>query len=125
MLGTNSAVVRRTMAGLREAGYVRSDKGRGGGWSFACRLQDVTLFDIYRAIGIERIFAIGFDNQAPDCIVERVVNASVSAAMRQAEAILIERLSDLTLADLSAQFQSALRGDENTFNHPAGAGNEP
>ncbi|HYE44453.1 MAG TPA: Rrf2 family transcriptional regulator, partial [Caulobacter sp.] len=31
MLGTNPAVVRRTMAGLRDAGYVRSEKGHGGG----------------------------------------------------------------------------------------------
>jgi DNA-binding IscR family transcriptional regulator len=31
MLGTNPVVVRRTLAGLRDAGYVRSDKGHGGG----------------------------------------------------------------------------------------------
>src|SRR3546814_1535501 len=35
MLRTNPVVVRRTMAGLREAGYVRSVKGHGGGWSIA------------------------------------------------------------------------------------------
>lgn len=29
MLGTNPVVVRRTMAGLREAGYVKSEKGHG------------------------------------------------------------------------------------------------
>lgn len=28
---TNPAVVRRTMAGLREAGFVRSGRGHGGG----------------------------------------------------------------------------------------------
>ncbi|HEY0062341.1 MAG TPA: Rrf2 family transcriptional regulator, partial [Telluria sp.] len=32
---TNPVVVRRVMAGLRAAGYVRSDKGHGGGWSLA------------------------------------------------------------------------------------------
>ena len=34
-MSTNAAVVRRTMAGLREAGYVRSAKGHGGGWEIA------------------------------------------------------------------------------------------
>ena len=29
--GGNPAAIRRTMAGLREAGLVRSEKGRGGG----------------------------------------------------------------------------------------------
>ncbi|AWN15819.1 Rrf2 family transcriptional regulator, group III [Salinisphaera sp. LB1] len=32
MLGTNAVVVRRTMAGLRKAGYVDAEKGRHGGW---------------------------------------------------------------------------------------------
>lgn len=31
MLGTNAAVVRRTMAGLRKSGYVQSEKGHHGG----------------------------------------------------------------------------------------------
>jgi Rrf2 family protein len=110
MLGTNAAVVRRTMAGLREAGYVRSEKGHGGGWTLACDLRQVTLLDIYHAVGSEYVFAIGFDNDNPDCVVERVVNASVSEAMKQAEAILLDRLRSVTLADLANQFQSALGG---------------
>ena len=32
MLGTNPVVVRRTMAGLRDVGYVGPEKGHGGGW---------------------------------------------------------------------------------------------
>lgn len=106
MLGTNSAVVRRTMAGLREAGYVRSEKGHGGGWRLACDLNRVTLLDILRAVGTERLFTIGFDNEAPDCAVERVVNASVSSAMIRAEQELIEAFKGVTLADLADQFRA-------------------
>ena len=32
---TNPVVIRRTLSGLREHGYVRSEKGHGGGWSLA------------------------------------------------------------------------------------------
>jgi Rrf2 family protein len=109
MLGTNAAVVRRTMAGLREAGYVRSEKGHGGGWTLACDLRQVTLYDVYRAVGSERVFAIGFDSDNPDCVVEKVVKASVSEAMREAEAILIDRLRSVTLADLSNEFRTAFK----------------
>lgn len=51
MLGTNAAVVRRTMAGLRKAGYVQSEKGHRGGWRLNCDLATVTLLDIHRAVG--------------------------------------------------------------------------
>jgi len=36
-VGTNSVVIRRTFAGLREAGIVSSVKGHGGGWRIARR----------------------------------------------------------------------------------------
>jgi Rrf2 family protein len=117
MLGTNPTVVRRTMAGLREAGYVKSEKGHGGGWKLACDLRRVTLFDIYRAVGIEHVFAIGFDNESPDCIVEKVVNSSVQDAMKDAESILLERLRSVTLADLANHFQSALKGVDSIASH--------
>ncbi|MBB3264742.1 Rrf2 family protein [Azospirillum sp. OGB3] len=108
MLGTNAAVVRRTMAGLRSAGYVHSVKGHGGGWTLARDLNQITLFDIHRAVGTERLFAIGFDNDNPDCLVEQVVNGSMREALRQAEAILIERLQSVTLAELSCEFHQRL-----------------
>ncbi|MBD9676084.1 Rrf2 family transcriptional regulator [Pseudomonas sp. PDM18] len=104
MLGTNPAVVRRTMGGLREAGYVRSEKGHGGGWTLDCDLAQVTLLDVYRAVGSERLFAMGFDNVHPDCLVEKVVNAALQDAMEQATAILLERLGAVSLADLAERF---------------------
>lgn len=104
MLGTNSAVVRRTMAGLRKAGYVNSEKGHNGGWRIACDLNSVTLLDIHNAVGGPRIFAIGTDRDHPDCAVEQVVNAALFDAMREAEALLIERLGAVTLAELAEQF---------------------
>src|SRR3546814_17427259 len=45
-MGTNPAVFRRTMAGLREAGFVKSDKGHGGGWRLARPLRDITLLAV-------------------------------------------------------------------------------
>jgi len=104
MLGTNPAVVRRTMGGLREAGYVRSEKGHGGGWTLDCDLAQVTLLDVYRAVGSERLFAMGFDNVHPDCLVEKVVNDALQDAMEQATAILLERLGAVSLADLAERF---------------------
>src|SRR5690606_3632673 len=70
MLDTNPVFVRRTLAGLREAGFVRSEKGHHGGWTMARDLNAITLLDIHQALGSNRLFAIGSDNDHPDCAVE-------------------------------------------------------
>jgi DNA-binding IscR family transcriptional regulator len=106
MLGTNPVVVRRTMAGLRDAGYVRSDKGHGGGWIIACDLERVSLLDIHRAVGGPRVFAIGNEHSNPDCAVEQVVNEAVGNALRDAEALLVERLGAVSLAELGRGFEA-------------------
>lgn len=105
---TNSAVVRRTMAGLREMGLVRSEKGHGGGWRLNRHLNAVTLRDIYDALGAPHVFAIGHKSEKPVCLVEQAVNHALSDAMQEAEALLVRRLGDVTLAALSADFHSRL-----------------
>jgi DNA-binding IscR family transcriptional regulator len=105
---TNAAVVRRTMAGLREMGLVRSGKGHGGGWRLCRDLQTVTLRDIYEALGAPQIFAIGNKTENPVCLVEQAVNKALSDAMQEAEALLVQRLGDVTLAALAADFHRRL-----------------
>lgn len=104
-MGTNPVVVRRTMAGLRERGLVRSEKGHGGGWEIACDLAQVTLRDIYDALGAPTLLAVGINLEHPACLVEQAVNRSLTSAFRDAEALLISRLADVTLAELAADFR--------------------
>jgi DNA-binding IscR family transcriptional regulator len=103
-LGTNPAQVRRTLAGLRECGFVCSEKGHGGGWILACDLRTVTLRDIYEAVGSPTVFAMGNRTDNPACAVERAVNDALGEAFREAEALLIARFDGITLADLSDRF---------------------
>ena len=106
MLGTNPVVVRRTMAGLRDAGYVRSEKGHGGGWSIACDLSKVSLLDIHRAVGGPTLFAIGNESDNPACAVAQVVNVAIDDALREAEALLLDRLGAVSLAELATAFDA-------------------
>jgi DNA-binding IscR family transcriptional regulator len=105
---TNPVVVRRIMGGLRDEGYVRSEKGHGGGWSLACNLARVTLRDVYEALGRPTLLAIGNRTQEPGCLVEQVVNAALNDACQEAEALLLSRLGNVTLAKLSADFHRRL-----------------
>ncbi|MGO3128487.1 MAG: Rrf2 family transcriptional regulator [Luteimonas sp.] len=108
MLDTNPVVVRRTMAGLRDHGYVRSEKGHGGGWSLATPLADIRLLDIHEALGSPALFALGLANDDPECLVEKAVNAHLTDAMADAEALLRARLAAVTLADIASDFQKRL-----------------
>jgi len=105
---TNPVVVRRTMAGLRESGFVRSEKGHGGGWVIARDLADFTLRDVYDALGQPTVLAMRLEVENPSCLVERVVNAALDDAFREAEALLIDRLGEVTLARLAADFRHHL-----------------
>ena len=99
-LDTNPVVLRRTMSGLREAGIVRSDKGRGGGWSLVKPLESVTLADVYDALTIATPFGIGCRSPSTKCVLERAANEAIGAALADAEATLMGRLRHITVADL-------------------------
>jgi DNA-binding IscR family transcriptional regulator len=111
-MDTNPVVIRRIMAGLRDHGYFRSEKGHGGGWTLACDLSEVTLRDIYTALGSPSLLALGHRTEAPGCLVEQAVNAALSQAFHDAEALLLSRFGDVTLAMLSADVHNrrAARG---------------
>ncbi len=97
------------MAGLREQGYVQSEKGHGGGWTLVCDLSTVTLRDIYIALGSPSLLAMESRSETPDCLVEQAVNAALNKTFEEAEALLISRLGEVTLAMLSADFHKRFR----------------
>lgn len=105
MLETNPVVVRRTMAGLKKCGYVDAEKGPGGGWTLIKPLSEISLYDIYLAVGEPAIFAIGNKNEHPDCIVELLVNQALDRAFIEAEQLLIRNLKNTRLDKLAHDFQ--------------------
>ena len=107
-MDTNPVVIRRTMAGLRDHGYVRSGKGHGGGWALACDLSKVTLRDIYEALGCPSLLAMGNRADAPGCLVEKAVNAALNGSFQAAEALLLSRLGEVTLEMLSNDVRERL-----------------
>ncbi len=105
MLQTNAAVVRRTMAGLRDAGIVTSTKGHRGGWSLSRPINEITLLDIYTALGSPALFAIGNDGQEPTCLLARAANVATTRALEAARCQFEKSLASISVADLTADWR--------------------
>ena len=103
-LRTNPVVVRRSLAGLREAGVVASAKGHGGGWTLGRPAAAISLGEVYAVLG-ERgdLLAV----PAPDpqgCLIAQAVDQALDGVYAEAEALLLRRLAAVSLADITADF---------------------
>lgn len=106
---TNPVVVRRVLGLLRDAGLVTSAKGHAGGWRLARVAARITVADVYRALGegLDPAPGNGPDNPAT-CAIERALHRHWDVAVAEAEAALLDRLSKVTIADLSGSIADAI-----------------
>lgn len=109
MLATNPVVVRRTMAGLRDKGYVGSTRGHGGGWVLRARPEAISLADIYEALGAPGLFAMGLGDRQPDCLIEQGVQTTLGKILADASEMILSRLRLITLADMMRDFDRRAR----------------
>lgn len=115
MLNTNPAFVRRTMAGLRDRGWVTSSRGQGGGWRLSAPLSEITLLELYEALGSPGLFALAQSEDTPRCLMEQAANAAVEEALAAAEAAFRASLAGVAVSDLAEDFERRLEAS----GHPA------
>lgn len=100
MLGMNASLVRRIMGGLRDAGFVKSTKGHRGGWYLAMPLREITLAQVYDALGSPTLFAIGQSGDTPSCLLEKAANGAMERALDAASKVFTVEMEKTTVADL-------------------------
>ena len=101
---TNPVVIRRSLAGLREAGIVASSKGHGGGWTLARPATAISLREIYVIVGERGDLVAAREPDAHSCLIAARVDRALDGFYAEAEALLLRRLGDISLADLAADF---------------------
>lgn len=100
---TNPVVVRRVMGDLRRAGLVVSSKGHNGGWSLTLPAEDISLRDVYIALGERLLIRTDMANGSPSCGIVRTVSAVMSSVLDNAEVLLSDRLAAISIAGLGQQ----------------------
>lgn len=108
-IGTHPVVIRRLLAGLRDRGFVRSEKGHGGGWTLDCDLEAVTLRDVYASLEAPPLLALGHRGENPSCLVEQAVNHRLGEAFREAEELLLSTFEGVTLGELNTEIERRIR----------------
>jgi DNA-binding IscR family transcriptional regulator len=83
---------------------VTTVRGHGGGAQLAREPAQITLHDVYVAIGAPALLHTGARETGRGCPVQRVVNEALDDSYRQAQALLEARLRDTTLATLGEEF---------------------
>jgi Rrf2 family protein len=115
---TNPVVVRRTMAGLRAVGLVRSAPGHGGGWILMRAPEAITLAEVYAALGESMLSGAG-KAESPGCLVEQAISGLMDDFRRQAEALLVKGLGEKTLSDVAAKVKRLMKKQKPPSVHAA------
>ena len=105
---THPVVVRRSLAGLREAGIVASVKGHGGGWTLARPPATISLREVYAVLGERGELVPGPESSPDGCLIEAAIGDALDGFYAEAEALLLRRLDEITLADLASEFHHRL-----------------
>ena len=99
--GVNAVIVRGVLGQLRNAGIVETRQGSGGA-HLAKALDEITLYDIYKAVDCvddEGLFHF-HENPNADCPVGRNIHKAMDGRLEAAQAALENELKSTTLAQV-------------------------
>ena len=101
--GVNAVIVRNVLGQLRNAGIVETRQGSGGA-HLAKALDEITLYDIYKAVDCvddEGLFHF-HENPNVECPVGRNIHKAMDGRLQAAQEALENELKSTTLAEVVA-----------------------
>ena len=110
--GVNAVIVRNVLGQLRNAGIVETRQGSGGA-HLAKALDEITLYDIYKAVDCvddEGLFHF-HENPNTDCPVGRNIHKAMDGRLEAAQAALENELKSTTLAQVVADTRKIIDGE--------------
>ena len=110
--GVNAVIVRNVLGQLRNAGIVETRQGSGGA-HLAKALDEITLYDIYKAVDCvddEGLFHF-HENPNAECPVGRYIHKTMDGRLEAAQAALENELKSTTLAEVVADTRKIIDGE--------------
>ena len=108
--GVNPVIIRNVLSQLKAAGIVTARQGSGGA-HLARPLDEVTLYDVYKAVdcteddGLFRFHA----SPNPECPIGRNIHKVMDGRLEAAQAALENELKKTTLAEIVADTKKIIK----------------
>ena len=100
-LANNPVQVRQSLGQLREAALVRvTGRGPGAGWQLARPADEITLFEVYDALGDPGPFALHAHDPNPECTVGSGIRPVLENIYDDVRAAMSQQLRATTIADV-------------------------
>jgi Rrf2 family protein len=99
-VNTNPVIIRRSLGDLRRAGLVRVRHGAGAGWSLARAPEEITLLDVYDAVGHEQPFGMHHTEPNLECPVGRGIRPALDQVYGEIEQTVRHELTLISVADV-------------------------
>lgn len=103
-ININPVLVRKEIINLRNSGLVVSREGKKGGSALAKSADRIRVSDVFLATNQGPFLGTARNTPNPACPVGRQINEHLDGLYQEAEAALILKLGDSTLADFSRRF---------------------
>ena len=99
-VNTNPVIIRRCLGDLRQAGLVNVRHGAGAGWSLARAPEEITLLEVYDAVGQESPFGLHHTEPNLECPVGRGIRPALGQVYGTIEQALRRELAAVSVADV-------------------------
>ena len=108
-VNANPVVIRRILQQLKAAGLVGVKAGSGGAYLIK-NMQEITLFDVYRATEcVEGELFHFHESPNPACPVGKNIHAVLAQHLAAAQTAMENQLKKTTLADLTAALRARMQ----------------
>ena len=101
-MNTSSSFVRRVLAKLSRAGLVETATGKNGACWLARPPREISLLEIYRAVGAPKAFAIHQYPVEKRCNVSCHIKSALGRVLDETQQALEQRLGRISLARVIA-----------------------
>lgn len=108
-VNTNAVVIRRLIGQLKAAGLVDVRRGVGG-TTLTKKPENITLLDVYKAVGSKSSLCPFYLHQNPNCqcYIGRNIHQALSGPFAKVNKAMQDSLATTTIADIAASIKTQM-----------------